>query len=133
MKKVNLYEVQYKVDIHTKGVNLKNVEQRAFVIGYDNIHERIMKQWNKDNVKLVPDSVNILPYMNDVYFDEKSINGHAELFKVTSKNGQTKYFSVLAYSVGRVHQYMEENNLLQDIDPFTDPYYISYENCNIIL
>ena len=133
MKKVNIYKVEYKVDINTPEVNMQNAEQVAFVVGYDRIPEKIMNQWNKDNVRLVPGSINVFPYMQDVYYDEEYIHGHAELFKVTSKDGQKKYFSVLTYTVARVHEYMRENKLSEKFDPFTNPYYISYENCNIIL
>lgn len=133
MKKVNIYKVEYKVDINTPEVNMQNAEQVSFVVGYDNIPEKIMNQWNKNNVRLVPGSINVFPYMQDVYFDEDYVNGYAQLFKVTSKNGQKKYFSVLTYTVSRVHEYMRENKLSENFDPFTNPYYISYENCNIIL
>lgn len=133
MKTVNLYKVTYRINIHTQDVNLQNVEQTAYIVGYNNVHERIMAQWNRNNVDLIPDSVSILPYMTDIYYDEDYINGHAELFKVTSKDGQKKYFSVLTYTVGRVYEYIRENKLSEKFDPFTNPYYVSYESCNIIL
>lgn len=130
MNTVNIYEVKYKVDIHTSDVQMNGLEQIDFIIGEHSPLERVSTQWNLANVSIDKDSISVSPYMEEVYIDNNE--GYVSLFKVTSVDGQKKYFSVLATGAGAVHRFIKENHLLEDIVT-SEGYYVSYENCKIIM
>ena len=84
MKTVNLYKVNYRVDIKTKDTEIDNLEQFTYLVGNENVEKRIMRDWNQENVKLVPGSVSIELFMEDIYYDEENIDGYGSFFIVTS-------------------------------------------------